>query len=35
MITIKIKTLNGEDSLETEAFNGLKMTSVTGKKCMD
>ena len=31
MTTIKVKTLNGEESQETEAINGLKVTSLTGK----
>ena len=31
MTTIKVKTLNGEESQETEAINGLKVTSLTEK----
>ena len=30
-ITIKVKTLNGEEIQETEAINGLKVTILTGK----
>ena len=35
MKTVKIKTLSGEESQETEAISNLKVTSSTGKKCMD
>ena len=31
MTTIKVKTLNGKKSQETEAINGLKVTSLTRK----
>ena len=31
MTTIKVKTLNGKESQETEAISGLKVTSLTGK----
>ena len=35
MTTFKIKTLNGEESQETEVISGLRVTSATKKKCMD
>ena len=31
MTTIKVKTLNGDESQETETISGLKVTSLTGK----
>ena len=31
IITIKVKTLNGEEIQKTEAINGLKVTILTGK----